>query len=52
MFIMPLQTTLDEPITWLLQRGIVCISKLVHRNRMEQNRVVFDFISTLIGRGS
>lgn len=33
-------------LRWLLQRGIVCIPKSVHRNRMEQNRAVFDFVLT------
>lgn len=33
-------------IRWLLQRGIVCIPKSVHRNRMEQNSEVFDFALT------
>lgn len=30
-------------LRWLLQRGIVCIPKSVHRERMEQNFAVFDF---------
>lgn len=30
-------------LRWLLQRGVVCIPKSVHRERMEQNRAVFDF---------
>ena len=30
-------------LRWLLQRGIVCIPKSVHRERMEQNLSVFDF---------
>ncbi|MBD5646281.1 MAG: aldo/keto reductase [Desulfovibrio sp.] len=30
-------------LRWLVQRGIVCIPKSVHRERMEQNFAVFDF---------
>lgn len=30
-------------LRWLLQRGVVCIPKSVHRERMAQNRAVFDF---------
>ncbi|NEG90274.1 aldo/keto reductase [Bifidobacterium aerophilum] len=30
-------------LRWLLQRGIVCIPKSVHRNRIEENFDVFDF---------
>lgn len=33
-------------LRWLLQRGIVCIPKSVHRERMEQNKSVFDFTLT------
>ena len=30
-------------LRWLVQRGVVCIPKSVHRERMEQNFAVFDF---------
>ncbi|ADV42908.1 aldo/keto reductase [Bacteroides helcogenes] len=30
-------------LRWLIQRGIVCIPKSLHRERMEQNFDVFDF---------
>ena len=30
-------------LRWLLQRGVVCIPKSTHRDRMEQNFDVFDF---------
>lgn len=33
-------------LRWLLQRGIVCIPKSVHRERMGQSRAVFDFVLT------
>ena len=37
------KTVAQVVLRWLLQRGVVCIPKSTHRNRMEQNFDVFDF---------
>ena len=31
-------------LRWLVQRGVVCIPKSIHRERIEQNFQVFDFV--------
>lgn len=37
------KTVAQVVLRWLLQRGVVCIPKSTHRDRMEQNFDVFDF---------
>ena len=37
------KTIAQVVLRWLLQRGVVCIPKSTHRDRMEQNFDVFDF---------
>ncbi len=37
------KTVAQVVLCWLLQRGVVCIPKSTHRDRMEQNFDVFDF---------
>lgn len=37
------KTVAQVALRWLLQRGIVCIPKSVHKERMKQNFDVFDF---------
>lgn len=37
------KTVAQVVLRWLLQRGVVCIPKSMHRDRMEQNFDVFDF---------
>ena len=37
------KTVAQVVLRWLLQRGVVCIPKSTHRERMEQNFDVFDF---------
>ena len=37
------KTVAQIVLRWLLQRGVVCIPKSTHRDRMEQNFDVFDF---------
>ena len=37
------KTVTQVVLRWLLQRGVVCIPKSTHRDRMEQNFDVFDF---------
>ena len=37
------QTVAQVVLRWLLQRGVVCIPKSTHRDRMEQSFDVFDF---------
>lgn len=31
-------------LCWLVQRGVVCIPKSIHRERIEQNFQIFDFV--------
>ena len=37
------KTVAQVVLRWLLQRGVVCVPKSTHRDRMEQNFDVFDF---------
>lgn len=37
------KTVAQVALRWLIQRGIVCIPKSTHKERMEQNLDVFDF---------
>ena len=37
------KTVAQVVLRWLLQRGVICIPKSTHRDRMEQNFDVFDF---------